>query len=157
MQLKVHCKVKQSLCCDQVRRQCVLPELLFCHQKSVILSALILLLSHILSAFWIWNVNSLLYESKSEIYVAKSSLRNQWLSTQWQAKEVNNVLEAIRISAERGSDEKHNFPTISKLPMSNSCELSAVLFSRSQRGYNDSEESTQKEISIIKLKDQLSN
>lgn len=41
--------------------------------------------------------------------------------------------------------------------MSSLGELSAILFSRSQKGNNDSEESTQKAISIIKLKDQLRN
>lgn len=80
------------------------------------MSALILLLTHILSAFWTWYINSLLYESKNKLYMAKSSLRNQWLSMQWQAKEVNNVLEAIRISAERGSDEKYNFSHYTKTP-----------------------------------------
>lgn len=76
---------------------------------------------------------------------------------QWQAKEVDKILEAIRINAERQSDGKNNFPTISKLLMSSSSELSAVLFSRSQKGNNDREEITQKAISIIKLKDQLPN
>lgn len=119
MQLKLHSKVKQSLCFDNVRGQYALLELFFFATTKAIVAKInnhvnfySVKLVHILSAFWIWKVNSLWYKSKSELHKNKSFLGCQWLNMLWQPEVVNKMPVAIRISAENMNDGEHNFATI---------------------------------------------